>query len=207
LDNRQNKITEFNLRQSIAVALVFLIFMQALFALPDLLRPAFSLGYERAALTLVTGFAIGMVLGGGLTRLLRNRIGESLVIQIKSWHLNAIFGILCLLWIVIPAILSRTCMSLWEESIKSRAIPSAVSECFANTHALQRFGDGAVLGILIGIYLWAFKKERQYKGQLIIAMHSKPRWSIQGWPVTDTALAIGFALFLIYIFYRIFTLK
>ena len=207
MDNGQDKITEFNLRKSIAVAVLFLFFIEVLFALPDLLRPAFPLGYKRAALILAIGLAVGTVMGVVFTVLLRRRISRSLVIPMQSWHRDVGLGILFLLWVVVPNLLSRMCFSLWQEEIKSRTASPAISDCFVNVQMVGRFSDGLVWGVLIWTYLWAFVYERNREGQLVVALHSRKRWSIRGWPITDVLMVVGFGLFLIYMFYRIFTLK
>ena len=186
---------------------MFLVFIEVLFALPELIRPAFPLGYQRSALILAIGFTVGAVMGGGLTRLLRSRIGGSLVIPIKSWHLDVGLGIPFLLWAGVPYLLSRVCTSLGERAIEARTVSTAVTDCFLNVRAAGRFEDGLLFGILIWSYLWAIAQERSRKGQLIIAVHSARRWLIRGWPITDTLLALGFAIFLVYVFYRIFILR
>lgn len=205
--NHEDKTTEVRLRQSVTAFLVFLIFMDALFTLPELFRPASSLSYERAVLILAIGFAVGAAIAGGLIRLFQSRVSGSLVIPVKSWHLDVGFGILFLLWVGVPALLSWRCSSLWEEAIKSRTASAAASDCFTNVLVLQRFEDGFLFGILVWTYWWAFVQERRRKGQLIIAVHSGNRWSVRGWPVTDSVMAVGFGLFLLYVFYGIFTLK
>jgi hypothetical protein len=207
MNNYQDKVTEVGLRHSIAVALGLLVFMGVLFTLPDLLRPAFQSGYKRSALIIAIGFAAGMAVGFWLTRLLQSLTHGSLTIALKSWHLNVGLGILVSVWTGIPALLAWSCPSLLEHTTDSHEASTAAMDCLVNAWMVARFTDGVILGGLIWTYLWAVVQERSRKGQLIVAVQSRKRWSIRGWPVTDTVMILGFGLFLMYIFYRIFTLK
>ena len=105
-DKIDDTITEFTLRRAIAIMFVCNVFAGAVVALSELAATTFVLGYQRAALNLAIGIAVGVAIAGGLTRLLQSRITSSFVIPIKSWHLNVGFGLLCLLWAGIHALLS-----------------------------------------------------------------------------------------------------
>src|SRR5206468_35081 len=123
------------------------------------------------------------------------------------WHLNVGLGILVFVWTGVPALLSWSCLSLSDNSMVPRNASTAAMDCLLNAWMVARFAEGAILGVLIWTYLWAVVQERSRKGQLIIAVQSRSRWLIRGWPVTDTVMILGFGLLLMYIFYRIFTLK
>jgi hypothetical protein len=201
--DHQHKITEVRLPQTIVVLLAFFICVEGLVSLFELLRPTFPLGYQRSALVLAVGFTVGAVIGGGLTSLLRSRIAGSLVTPIRSWQVEVGFWLLLLLWGGIPYLLSQACMPLWDEAMKSPTTYAAASDCFTRIQMLRRLWDGFVCGILVWTYIWAVVQERNRKGQLIIAVHSARR----GWPVENTLIAIGFAILVIYVFYRIFNLR
>ena len=81
-----------------------------------------------------------------------------------------------------------------------RVLPQ-IRDCYLLTSSMQSVLIGCYVGLLLALYwmVWRLEKERGVRIYL-----QKP--IIEGWRVLNLVMAIGFAVFLMYIFYKIFTL-
>lgn len=76
-----------------------------------------------------------------------------------------------------------------------------IRDCYLLTGAMQSVLIGCYVGLLLALYwmVWRLEKERGVRIYL-----QKP--IIEGWRLPHLVMAIGFAAFLMYVFYKIFTL-
>jgi len=198
LGTATENITECRLRRAIGIVFIPLVILQTLFALPEFIRPTFSLGVASALFHLSIGLAAGIAVAAPATFLLHNRLRGSLVFRIHSWYLYGGIGLFYIIWGEIPSRMAGHCVSL------SRA---QHPECFAGIFALNWMLDGAVYGLLMGTLLWTIIVERQRKQPVILAIRSKAPMLFHGLPASYWLIIIGVGILIIYTFYQIFQLK
>ena len=186
-------------RNYLAGELVLILVLAALILLPP---PSFA---QEMSTVFLPSVAAGALVGFGVLRLLRYEVSGSLIVTNMPRYLNvAVITAFSLLFALNFGI-AQYCNSI-AGSLQPFD-PTALTECYRSIALTGVVTFGSLLGFLITHLGWALFLERKHGRPLMVEIRSKIPKSIHGWPIRDLVLFGAFAVFLIYLFYRIFTLR